>query len=156
MRRTVVRAPVSGRINRVLVTTRGSAVQATQPLVELVPSDESLMIEAQIRPEDIGFVRMNQDARIAITAYDRSIYGVVEGKVVNISPDATLNERTGETFYTVRVRTQSNALRGPDSRPMQIGVGMVAEVDLLGDRRTVLQYILTPITRLSERMLTEK
>ncbi len=156
MRRTVVRAPVSGRINRVLVTTRGSAVQATQPLVELVPSDESLMIEAQIRPEDIGFVRMNQDARVAITAYDRSIYGVIEGKVVNISPDATLNERTGETFYTVRVRTQSNALRGPDNRPMQIGVGMVAEVDLLGDRRTVLQYILSPITRLSETMLREK
>jgi adhesin transport system membrane fusion protein len=156
MRRTVVRAPVSGRINRVLVTTRGSAVQATQPLVELVPSDESLMIEAQIRPEDIGFVRMNQSARIAITAYDRSIYGVLEGRVVNISPDATLNERTGETFYTVRVRTQSNALRDPDNRPMQIGVGMVAEVDLLGDRRTVLQYILTPIARLTERMGTEK
>ena len=155
VRRTVVRAPLSGRINRVLVTTRGGTIQGTQPLVEIVPSDESLLIEAQIRPEDIAFVRMNQDARVAVTAYDRSIYGVIEGRVVHISPDATVEERTGESFYTVRVRTDRNALRDPEGRPMQIGPGMVAEVDLLGDRRTVLQYILTPITKLGERAGTE-
>ncbi len=154
--RTVVRAPLSGRINRVLVTTRGGTVQPTQPLVEIVPSDESLLIEAQVRPEDIAFVRMNQDARVAVTAYDRSIYGVLEGRVVHISPDATVEERTGESFYTVRVRTERNVLRDPTGRPMPIGVGMVAEVDLLGDRRTVLQYILTPITKLGERAFTER
>ncbi len=156
VRRTVVRAPVPGRINRVLVTTPGSAVQAAQPLVELVPSEESLLIEAQVRPDDIGFVRMNQDARVAITAYDRSVYGVIEGKVVNISPDATVEERTGESFYTVRVRTQSNMLRDPRGRPMPIGPGMIAEVDLLGDRRTILQYILSPITRLSETAFRDR
>lgn len=156
VRRTVVRAPLAGRINRVLVTTRGGTVQPTQPLVEIVPSDESLLIEAQVRPEDIAFVRLNQDARVAITAYDRSVYGVLDGSVVHISPDATVEERTGESFYTVRVRTQRNALRDPNGRPMPIGPGMVAEVDLLGDRRTILQYILTPITKLSESALRER
>jgi adhesin transport system membrane fusion protein len=121
-----------------------------------VPSEESLLIEAQVRPDDIGFVRMNQDARVAITAYDRSVYGVIEGKVVNISPDATVEERTGESFYTVRVRTTSNVLRDPLGRPMPIGPGMIAEVDLLGDRRTILQYILSPITRLSETAFRDR
>ena len=156
VRRTVVRAPLAGRINRVLVTTRGGSVQPTQPLVEIVPSDESLLIEAQVRPEDIAFVSVNQDARVAITAYDRSVYGVLDGNVVHISPDATVEERTGESFYTVRVRTDRNALRDPNGRPMPIGPGMVAEVDLLGDRRTILQYILTPITKLSESALRER
>jgi membrane fusion protein, adhesin transport system len=156
VRRTVVRAPLAGRINRVLVTTRGGSVQPTQPLVEIVPSDESLLIEAQVRPEDIAFVSVNQSARVAITAYDRSVYGVLDGNVVHISPDATVEERTGESFYTVRVRTDRNALRDPNGRPMPIGPGMVAEVDLLGDRRTVLQYILTPITKLGESALRER
>jgi membrane fusion protein, adhesin transport system len=154
--RTVLRAPLPGRVNRVLVTTRGAAVSPGQPLLEIVPSDESLLVEARVRPEDISFVRMGQQAKVAITAYDRSVYGTLDGEVVNISPDAVLEERTGETYYLVRVRTQSNALRDPSGRQMPIGPGMVAEVDLLGDSRTVLQYILTPITRLSESAFREQ
>ena len=154
--RTLLRAPLPGRINRVLVTTRGAAVQPGQPLVEIVPSEDSLLIEARVLPEDISFVRMGQKAKVAITAYDRSVYGTLDGEVVGISPDAVTEERTGETFYLVRVRTQANALRDPRGRPMQIGPGMVAEVDLLGDTRTVLQYILTPITRLSETAFREQ
>lgn len=154
--RTVLRAPLPGRINRVLVTTRGASVQAGQPLVEIVPSEESLLIEARVTPEDISFVRMGQDAKIAITAYDRSVYGTLDGHVVGISPDAMTEERTGEVFYLVRVRTTANAIRDPNGRPMPIGPGMVAEVNLLGDTRTVLQYILTPITRLSESAFREQ
>ncbi|MGZ8311411.1 MAG: HlyD family type I secretion periplasmic adaptor subunit [Allosphingosinicella sp.] len=154
--RTVVRAPLAGLVNRVLVTTRGGSVAPGAPLVEIVPSDESLLVEARLRPEDIAFVSMNQPARVAITAYDRSVYGVLEGRVVAISPDAVTEERTGETFYLVRVRTTDNALRDQRGRPMPIGPGMVAEVDLLGDTRTVLQYILSPITRLGETALREK
>ena len=154
--RTVVRAPLPGRVNRVLVTTRGGSVAPGAPLVEIVPSDESLLIEARVRPQDIAFVRMDQEARVAITAYDRSVYGVLEGRVVGISPDAVLEERTGETFYLVRVRTSENALRDPNNRRLPIGPGMVAEVDLLGDTRTVLQYILSPITKLSETALRER
>ena len=154
--RTVLRAPLAGRINRVLITTIGGTVRAGEPVVEIVPSEENLLIEARVRPDDIAFVRMGQPARVAITAYDRAIYGVLEGNVISISPDAVLEERTGETFYTVKVRTASSRLRGPDGRPLPIGAGMVAEVDLLGEKRTILQYLLSPITRLSETALREQ
>lgn len=154
--RTILRAPLNGRINRVLITTRGASVQAGAPLLEIVPTEDNLLVEARVLPEDISFVRMTQQARIAITAYDRSVYGTLEGEVVNISPDAVTDERTGDVFYLVRVRTASNSLNDPAGRPMPIGPGMVAEVDLLGDSRTVLQYILTPITRLSETAFREQ
>jgi adhesin transport system membrane fusion protein len=139
--RTILRAPLAGRINRVLVTTRGGSVSAGQPLVEIVPSEENLLVEARVLPEDISFVRLNQEARIAITAYDRSVYGTLVGQVINISPDAITDEQKGEVYYSVRVRTTSNGLRDPAGRQMPIGPGMIAEVDLLGDNRTVLQYI---------------
>ncbi|HWT12256.1 MAG TPA: HlyD family type I secretion periplasmic adaptor subunit [Allosphingosinicella sp.] len=156
MERTVIRAPLPGRINRVLVTTRGGSVQPGQPLVEIVPSDESLMVEARITPEDIAFVSLNQEAKVAITAYDRAVYGTLDGRVVGISPDAIMDEQTGMTYYLIRVRTSSNVLRDPRGRPMPIGAGMVAEVDVIGDTRTVLQYILSPITKLGETALREQ
>ena len=154
--RTVVRAPLPGRINRVLVTTVGGSVQPGQPLVEIVPSEDSLLIEARITPEDIAFVSLNQRANVAITAYDRAVYGTLEGRVVSISPDAILDEQTGQTYYTIRVRTGQNVLRDPSGRPMPVGAGMVAEVNVIGDTRTVLQYILSPITKLSETALREQ
>ena len=154
--RTVLRAPLPGRINRVLVTTRGGTIRPGEPVVEIVPSNETLLIEAQIHPSDIAFVRIGQPAHIAITAYDRSVYGVLDGSVVTISPDATVNERTGESFYTVKVRTNVNYLRDVNGRQMPIGVGMTAEVDLLGEKRTILQYILSPIARLGETALREQ
>jgi adhesin transport system membrane fusion protein len=154
--RTILRAPLPGRVNRVLVTTRGGAVQPGQPLVEIVPSEESLLVEARVLPQDIAFVRLDQDARVAITAYDRAVYGTLDGRVVAISPDAVAEERTGETFYLVRVRTSASALRDAAGRQLPIGPGMIAEIDLLGDPRTVLQYILTPITRLGETAFRER
>jgi adhesin transport system membrane fusion protein len=153
--RTVLRAPLAGRINRVLVTTRGGSIRPGEPVVEIVPSNETLLVEAQIRPADIAFVRIGQPARVAITAYDRSVYGVLEGSVVTISPDATVEERTGESFYTVKVRTTENFLRDSNGQQRSIGVGMGAEIDLLGDKRTILQYILSPITRLGQTALRE-
>ena len=139
LERTVVRSPRPGRVTRVLVATRGGSVAPGAPLVEIVPSEDSLLIEARVRPVDIAFVRMGQRAKVAITAYDRAIYGVLEGRVVAISPDAVLEERTGETYYTVRVRTNVNQLRDPNGRALPIGPGMVAEVDLLGEKRSILQ-----------------
>jgi adhesin transport system membrane fusion protein len=156
MDRTVLRAPLSGRINRVLVTTIGGSVHAGEPVVEIVPSGDSLLIEARVKPADIAFVRLGQHARVAITAYDRSVYGLLDASVVGISPDALAEERTGETYYVVRVRTTENLLRDPSGHPMPIGPGMVAEVDLLGDKRTVLQYLLTPITRMGETAFREQ
>jgi len=157
LERTVLRAPLAGRINRVLVTTRGGTIRAGEPVVEIVPSEGSLLIEARVKPDDIAFVRLGQRARVAITAYDRSIYGVLEARVVSISPDAVAEERTGETFYIVRVRTDQAVLRAPGGGPaMPIGPGMVAEVDLIGQKRSVLQYLLTPISRLRETALREQ
>ena len=105
-------------------------------------------------PSDIAWVRMNQDAKINVTAYDSSVYGSLKGKVVAISPDATLNERTGESFYTVRVTT-SDRLLDPNGEPLDIGAGMIADASLLGDKRSVMSYILAPFTRLGERALRE-
>jgi len=156
LQRTVLRAPLAGRVNRVLVSTRGGTIRAGEPVVEIVPSEESLLIEARVKPDDIAFVHIGQHARVAITAYDRSIFGLLEGSVVGISPDAVAEERTGETFYIVRVRTTENALTDPTGHPMPIGAGMVAEVDLLGEKRTILQYLLTPITRMRETAFREQ
>ncbi|HYJ28802.1 MAG TPA: HlyD family type I secretion periplasmic adaptor subunit [Allosphingosinicella sp.] len=153
--RTIVRSPVRGRVNRVLVTTVGGTIAPGAPLVEIVASEDSLIIEAMVRPQDIASVRMNQPARVNITAYDPSVYGALEGRVVSISPDSLTVERTGESFYTVRVRTSSNALRGRRGEALQIGPGMQAEVNLLGDKRSVLNYLMSPITRLRETAFRE-
>ncbi|RYG25704.1 MAG: HlyD family efflux transporter periplasmic adaptor subunit, partial [Burkholderiales bacterium] len=153
--RTVVRAPMKGRVNRVLVATRGSAIQPGQPLVEIVPDDKTLLIEVHVRPQDIAAVRINQQAAVAITAYDRSIYGTLPGKVTQISPDSVTQDKTGESYYIVQVRTDTSGLRMADGSIRPISAGMGAEVDLLGEKRSVLDYILTPITRLGETALRE-
>lgn len=153
--RTIVRSPVRGRVNRVLVTTVGGTVAPGAPLVEIVASEDSLVIEAMVLPQDIGSVRMAQDARVNITAYDPSVYGNLDGTVVSISPDALENERTGESFYIVRVRTSANALRNREGRALQIGPGMQAEVNLLGDKRSILSYLLSPVTRLRDTAFRE-
>lgn len=153
--RTIVRSPLDGRVNRVLVTTVGGTVAPGAPLVEIVPSEENLLVEVKIRPSDIAWVRMEQDAKINITAYDSSVYGALEGKVVAISPDATVNEQTGESFYTVRVATNDKLL-DKDGRPLEIGPGMIADVSLLGDKRTIMSYILSPLTRLGQSALREQ
>lgn len=153
--RTTVRAPVAGRINRVLVTTVGGSVSPGQPLVELVPLRDQLQIEARIRPQDIGSVHINQRAKVDVTAYDSAIYGSLQGKVTSISPDAVIDERTGESFYLVRVLTSASALTDKRGTKLPIGSGMIASVSLLGDKRSVLSYILTPITRVTDEAFRE-
>ncbi|MBX7541281.1 HlyD family type I secretion periplasmic adaptor subunit [Qipengyuania sphaerica] len=155
LQRTTLRAPVAGKVSRVLVATKGSAVRPGDPLVELVADEDSLLVEARVSPQDIGNVRIGQQAKVGITAYDQAVYGTMEGEVTTISADSIQDPQTGEIYYLVRVATQDNALEGPDGRPLAIGPGMVADVSLLGDKRTVLQYILTPITRLSETAFRE-
>jgi adhesin transport system membrane fusion protein len=131
-------------------------VKPGEPLVEIVPGDDTLVVEARVAPADIAFVRPNQRAQVKLTAYDYSIYGSLEGRVERISPDAVLtDERTGETHYLVRVRTDGR-LRDGNGRPLAITPGMVAEVDLLGEKRSILSYILSPIERVSDKALREK
>ena len=153
--RTIVRAPLTGRVNRVLINTIGGTARPAEPLVEIVPSDSGLTIEAAVRPRDIAFVRQGQRSLVKITAYDYSIYGGMEGRVIGISPDATLDERTGEAHYTVRVRTKSDKLRSVNGQQYPITSGMVADVNLIGDKRSIMSYLLTPFTRLSEDAFRE-
>lgn len=153
-RRTTVRAPLDGRVNRVLVMTVGGSVAPGAPLVELVPSEKSLLVEAMVLPKDIASIRIGQHSKVDITAYDPAVYGSLEGNVVSISPDATVDERTGESHYFVRVRTKQDGIRH-NGKMLPIGPGMTATVNLIGDRRTVLNYILTPITRIKDQAFRE-
>lgn len=154
--RTELKAPISGTVNRVLVNTVGGVVKPGEPLVEIVPGDDTLVVEARVAPADIAFIHPDQRAQVKLTAYDYSIYGSLEGRVERISPDAVLtDERTGETHYLVRVRTEGRLL-GNDGRPLAITPGMVAEVDLLGEKRSILSYILSPIQRVGDKALREK
>ncbi len=153
--RTIVRAPLSGKINRVLVNTVGGTVRPGEPVAEIVPSEQGLLVEVLVNPKDIAFVRTGQRAKVDITAYETAVYGSLEGKVVSISPDATLNEKSGESFYVVKVRTVGDALVTKAGTRLPIGSGMVANASLLGDKRSVLEYIFTPISRLSESALRE-
>lgn len=155
VRRSVIVAPVAGRVNRMLVSTVGSSIGAGQPIVEVVPSADQLTVEAAVNPKDIAFVRLKQKARVNISAYDSAIYGAMNGEVVTISPDATVDERTGESHYTVHIRADADSLRDKQGRKLAIGPGMTADVSLLGDKRSVMAYIFSPITRLSESALRE-
>lgn len=147
--RTVIRSPVAGKVNRVLVTTIGGSVSAGSPVAEIVPSNDVLYIEARIRPQDIANIRLNQNARVEITAYNSAIYGNLDGLVTSISPDAVKDEETGESFYTVEIQTEDR-LVDDTGKPLSIGPGMVANVNLLGEKRSVLSYLLSPLTRLSQ------
>ena len=152
--RSVVTAPLAGTVNRVLVNTVGGSIGAGAPLVEIVPTGESLMFEARLLPKDIGFVRIGQDARISITAYQSNIYGSLDGEVIAISPDATTDQETGQSFYVVQVRSDQE-LTSPSGQKLPLGVGMTADISILGERRSVLAYLISPFSRLRERALRE-
>lgn len=152
--RTIIRAPMSGKVNRVLVTTVGGSVSAGMPIAEIVPSTDALYVEAQVKPSDIANVVLGQPARIEITAYNSTVFGMLNGKVTSISPDAVVNEKTGESFYVVEVQT-TDALKDKNGKVLPIGTGMVAMVNLLGDKRSILSYLFSPLTRLSQTAFRE-
>jgi adhesin transport system membrane fusion protein len=145
VRRTDLRAPVNGIVNRLNVVTIGAVVQPGQPILEITPQDETLLVEAQVRPADIAFIRPNQNAVVKISAYDSTIFGSLQGHVERISPDTTANEN-GETFYKVIVRTTRNFL-GSEQAPLPIIPGMIGSAEILTGQRTVMQYFLKPIRR---------
>ncbi|MFV1994417.1 MAG: HlyD family efflux transporter periplasmic adaptor subunit, partial [Verrucomicrobiales bacterium] len=125
------------------------------PIMEIVPLDDTLLIEANIRPGDIAFLSPEQRAVVKITAYDYAIYGGLEGKVEHIAVDTIMSE-TGEAFYQITVRTEESAMEGRGGELLPIIPGMIAEVDVLTGKKTVLQYLLKPINRARHRALTER
>lgn len=153
--RATITSPVNGRVNRVLVSTVGASTAPGQPIVEVVPSADALTIEAMVDPKDIASVRIGQRARVNVSAYESGIYGGMDGHVTTISPDATVDERTGTSHYTVRVQADAQNFRGPSGQRLVIGPGMTADVNLIGDKRSVMAYILSPFTRLREDAFRE-
>jgi adhesin transport system membrane fusion protein len=146
-----VKSPMRGIIKRLLVNTLGAVVQPGKELVEVVPLDDALILEVQIAPKDIGFLRPDQQATVKFTAYDYSIYGGLTADVINIGADSVLDEK-GNAFFHVRVRTHKPSL-GPG---LPIIPGMVAQVDILTGKKTVLSYLLKPVLRARANALTER
>ncbi len=152
--RTEVASPVDGTVKQILVNTIGGVVQPGEDLVEIVPDDESLLVEARVRPSEIAFLHPGQKAKVKVTAYDYAIYGSMDAVLVHISAD-TITDENGESFYEIKVRTDRSYL-GKEEGIMPILPGMVAEVDILTGKKTVLAYLMKPILRAQQRALTER
>jgi adhesin transport system membrane fusion protein len=152
--RRVVKSPVTGTIKQMFVKTLGGVVQPGMDLLEIVPSEDSLLIETKIRPADIAFMHPGQKAMVKFTAYDFSIHGGLQGEVVNISPDTILDEE-GESFYLVQIETQESFL-GVETGSLPIIPGMTVNVDVLTGKKTVLDYILKPILKTKQLALRER
>lgn len=153
--RTAIRSPIAGMVQRVMATTVGAAVAPGAPLVEVVPAGDALVIDARVRPVDIGFIHPGQPARVKLTAYDSTVYGALDGKVERISPDAIVDERNGESYFAVRIAT-AGSLHDGAGKPLAIGPGMVAEVNFRGRKRSILSYLLAPVTRWRENAFRER
>lgn len=146
-----VKSPVRGRVQRLLANTVGGVVQPGKDIVEIVPQDDALVLEAKVLPKDIAFIAPGMNATVKFTAYDFSIYGGLSGTVENISPDTTVDEK-GNAFYLVRVRTAKPEFNAK----MPIIPGMTAEVDVLTGRKTVMNYLLKPVLKAKAYALRER
>ena len=152
--RTEIKAPMKGIVNRVFVTTIGGTVRPGDPIVEVVPEDDQLVVEALVLPKDIGFVKLGQPARVKITAYDYSIFGAMDGKVQSISADAVPNEK-GEAFFQVRIETKTKAIEAIDKK-LPIMPGMQAQIDIITGKKTILQFLSKPIVAMKENAFRER
>jgi adhesin transport system membrane fusion protein len=151
VKQTAIRSQVRGTVKRLLVNTVGGVVQPGRDVVEVVPSDGKLILEAKVAPKDIAFLVPGQKAVVKFSAYDFATYGGLEAKLEHIGADSVTDER-GNTFYTVRVTTNKATLEG--GQP--IIPGMVAEVDIITGKKTILSYMLKPVLRAKQAAFTER
>lgn len=152
VKQSSIRSPVKGTVKRLLVNTVGGVVQQGKDMIEIVPLEDTLLLEARVLPRDIAFLRPGQPAMVKFTAYDFSIYGGLEGTLEHIGADTVMDDK-GNAFYTVRVRTNKAGF-GDSNLP--IIPGMVAEVDILTGKKSVLTYMLKPVLRAKSVALTER
>jgi adhesin transport system membrane fusion protein len=155
VQRTDLRSPVDGVVNRLEITTIGAYVQPGTVVAEVVPTSDVLLVEARISPKDVAFIRVGQTALVKITAFDFAIYGGLQGEVVNVSADSMFDEKSGETFYLVQVKTEKSEIVH-DGKSHAIIPGMVASVDIMTGKKTVLQYLLKPINRARTEAMRER
>lgn len=158
--RTLVRSPVDGIVKRIFVHTIGESIPPGRDLMEIVPKEDNLLVVAKISPRDIAFIHPDQKANVRITAYDFSIYGSLEGNVENISADAIVDpadpKENNGGYYEVKIRTKSSTLLTKGGKVLPIIPGMVAEIDVLTGKKTVLEYILKPIIKTTQYAFTER
>ncbi|PQA78532.1 HlyD family type I secretion periplasmic adaptor subunit [Rhodoferax sp. TS-BS-61-7] len=152
VKQTEIRSPVNGTVKQLKVNTVGGVVQPGKDVIELVPSDDALLLEAKVLPRDIAFLRPGQKALVKFTAYDFAVYGGLEATLEQIGADSVVDEK-GNAYFVVRVRTLSNTI---GQQKLPIIPGMVAEVDILTGKKTVLSYLLKPILRAKAKALTER
>lgn len=154
LKRTAVRSPVKGTINQILVNTVGGVISPGMDLIEIVPMEDTLLVEARIKPADIAFLHPDQQAMVKFSAYDFTVYGGLDANLQHISADSITDEQ-GNTFYLVRLRTKINYI-GEASNTLPIIPGMVATIDILTGKKTILAYLLKPILRAKYMALRER
>ena len=152
--RTELRAPVRSTVKQIYISTVGGVVKPGEPIMDLVPLDDTLVVEAKVKPQDVAFLRPGQEVMVKVSAYDFSIYGGLEGKLESISAD-TIEDKRGEHFYLVKVRTQKNAILY-HNESLPIIPGMVVTADILIGKKTVLDYLLKPILKAKQNALRER
>lgn len=160
--RSQIHAPMRGIVKGIKVTTIGGVVNAGEDIMQIVPVDDKLLVEAYIRPQDIAFIRAGQPALVKVSAYDYSIYGGLEGKVTLVGADTVSNSMQNrandlkldpnQVYYRVLVQTENNSLKDKNGKPMPIIPGMVATVDIKTGEKTIFQYLIKPITRMKQAL----
>ncbi|MEN3112627.1 HlyD family type I secretion periplasmic adaptor subunit [Uliginosibacterium paludis] len=152
VKQSEIRAPVNGTVRQLLVNTVGGVVQPGKEVIDIVPSDDALLLEARVLPRDIAFLRPGQKALVKFTAYDFSIYGGLEARLEQIGADSITDDK-GNSYYVIRVRTDKSVI-GEEKLP--IIPGMVAEVDILTGKKTILSYLMKPVLRAQANALRER
>ena len=152
--RTELRAPVRGTVRSVYINTVGGVVKPGEPIMDLVPLDDTLLVEAKVSPKDVAFLHPGQDVMVKVTAYDFSIYGGLEGKLESISAD-TIEDKRGEYNYIVKVRTPKTAIEH-NHDVLPIIPGMMVTADILIGKKSILDYLLKPILKARDNALRER
>lgn len=155
VQRRDVFSPVDGVVNRVLVPTLGGVAQPGKAILEIVPEEATLLINARIKPADVGFVRIGHDVHVRVLAYDTSTYGKLEGKVRNLGADAVMDEKSGEPYFEVQISAARDQLK-LHGKPLAITPGMPVDIGILTGQRSVAQYLLKPVLRSVQGALQER
>lgn len=151
VKQATLKSPVNGTVSRLFFNTVGGVIQPGKEVLEVVPTDDALVLETKVEIKDIAFLRPNQDAIVKLTAYDYTIYGTLDAKIESIAANSTIDEK-GNAYYAVRVRTKQTSL----GKGLPIIPGMVAQVDILTGKKTILSYLLKPVLKAKSYAFTER
>ena len=153
--RNELRSPADGIVNDVQITTVGGFVNAGEKIMQIVPVGDKLLVEARIAPKDIAFIKVGDRANVKVTAYDFATYGGLSGRVQQVSADSVYDEAEREAYYTVLVETDRAFLEKGGQR-LPIVPGMICDVEIITGSKTVLSYLMKPVSRALNESLTER